>query len=350
MMDGKSLKQFVENDAEWAKFVNERFAKLDKSHKGKLTHSDMEPAISGVGKALGMPPMGTDPETDHIYTEMFSEFGPGGEGVTKEKFSSVMRDILLGLGDGLEREPVAISPLDGSTLEKWVRGPEFDMEAAAAFSELDSDTSGQVKADAIRKALGRLTVDQGMPPQTDASVSKYIDRAFQESGVNGQQELNQSQFVDAYRKVTLAVATYMRSSPMMVAHSDKVFAGQGITNLLKDQHALDLALDLAWEIMPKASNGQAPKSYLRVGLDTLAPYAGLPPVGAVPEMDSVVNECFKMIDGDASGRVDREGFNKSMLEVLGGIMLQLEGKPIGVKSSAVVPPARAGSVSSGLPF
>lgn len=71
-------------------------------------------------------------------------------------------------------------------------------------------------------------------------VSKYIDRAFQESGVNGQQELNQSQFVDAYRKVTLAVATYMRSSPMMVAHSDKVFAGQGITNLLKDQHALDL--------------------------------------------------------------------------------------------------------------
>lgn len=102
---------------------------------------------------------------------MFSEFGPGGEGVTKEKFSSVMRDILLGLGDGLEREPVAISPLDGSTLEKWVRGPEFDMEAAAAFSELDSDTSGQVKADAIRKALGRLTVDQGMPPQTDASVT-----------------------------------------------------------------------------------------------------------------------------------------------------------------------------------
>lgn len=44
------------------------------------------------------------------------------------------------------------------------------------------------------------------------------------------------------------------------------------------------ALDLAWEIMPKTSNGQAPKSYLRVGLDTLAPYAGLPPVGAVSEV------------------------------------------------------------------
>jgi len=71
-------------------------------------------------------------------------------------------------------------------------------------------------------------------------VSKHIDRAFQESGVNGQQELNQAQFVDAYRKVTLAVATYMRGTPLMVAHSDKVFDGTSITSLLKDRHALDL--------------------------------------------------------------------------------------------------------------
>lgn len=68
------------------------------------------------------------------------------------------------------------------------------------------------------------------------------------------------------------------------------------------------------------------------------------------QMDSVVNECFKMIDGDAAGRVNREEFNKSMLEVLGGVMLQLEGKPIGVKSSAVVPPARQGSIDAGMPF
>lgn len=69
------------------------------------------------------------------------------------------------------------------------------------------------------------------------------------------------------------------------------------------------------------------------------------------QMDSVVNECFKMIDDDSpAARVDQEGFNKSMLEVLGGAMLQLQGKPIGVKSSSVVPPAREGSLTSGMPF
>lgn len=351
LMDGKGLKRFVEDDKLWAQFVDDRFSKLDKNHNGKLTRTDLEPAISGVGKALGMPPMGTDPDTDHIYTEMFSEFGPGGEGVTKETFSRVMRDIMLGLGDGLEREPVVVSPLNGSELERFVRGPEFEVEAVAAFSALDTDTSGQLKAATIKKAMQRLTVNQGMPPQTDSSVSKYIDSAFQQSGVNPEHPLNQAQFVDAYKKVALAVASFMRNQPMMVAHSDKVFDGTSITNLLKDKHALDLALDLAWEIMPKTGNGQAPKSYLRVGLDTLAPYAGLPPVGAVPEMDSVVNECFKMIDEDSpTGRVDQEGFNKSMLEVLGGVMLQLQGKPINVKSSAVVPPAREGSLTSGMPF
>lgn len=70
LMNGKGLKQFVEDDKLWAQFVDDRFSKLDKNHNGKLTHTDLEPAISGVGKALGMPPMGTDPGTDHIYTEV----------------------------------------------------------------------------------------------------------------------------------------------------------------------------------------------------------------------------------------------------------------------------------------
>ena len=66
-------------------------------------------------------------------------------------------------------------------------------------------------------------------------------------------------------------------------------------------------------------------------------------------MDTVVNEAFKMIDDDSMGKVDKPRFDKCMLEVLGGIMLQLGGKPIGIKSSGVVPPEREGSIN-GLPF
>lgn len=104
------------------------------------------------------------------HLQMFREFGPEGEGITKQTFSTVMRDILMGLGDGLEREPVAFSSLDGNELERWARSPEFEIEAVAAFGALDADSSGQLKAGAIKKAMRRVSVDQGMPPQTDVAV------------------------------------------------------------------------------------------------------------------------------------------------------------------------------------
>jgi hypothetical protein len=110
---------------------------------------------------------------------MFSEFGRGGEGVTKQTFSTVMRDILLGLGDGLEREPVIISPLDGTQLERWAASPEFEIEAVASFAQLDTDSSGQIKAGAIREALEKINVEQGMPPQADPSVkTEFIAGIF----------------------------------------------------------------------------------------------------------------------------------------------------------------------------
>jgi len=348
VMDGKSLKAFVENDESWTTFVNQKFAALDKSHTGKLTRKELQPAIAAVGNALGLPPMGESAETDHIYDEMFSEFGNGGDGITKEVFGRVMRDILLGLGDGLERDPVAISTLDGTRLQQYAESAEFEVEAVTAFSQLDADMNGSLKASAIKTAMQRISVEQGMPPQTDASVSGQIQRAFTMAGIHGDQSFNQTEFVDVYRKAVLALAQCLREKPLTVAYSEKIFDGSSITALLKDKPALDAALSEAWQAIPKSSVGSVPKPYLRVGLDVFAPYAGLPPIGAVEEMDNVVNEAFQVIDADTGGNVDRPEFDKCLLEVLGSIMLQLQGKPIGIKSSGVVPP---GSAPSGImPF
>jgi hypothetical protein len=105
--------------------------------------------------------------------QMFSEFGNGGDGITKEVFGRVMRDILLGLGDGLERDPVAISTLEGTRLQQYAESAEFEVEAVTAFSQLDADMNGSLKASAIKTAMQRISVEQGMPPQTDASVRNF---------------------------------------------------------------------------------------------------------------------------------------------------------------------------------
>lgn len=43
-------------------------------------------------------------------------------------------------------------------------------------------------------------------------------------------------------------------------------------------------LSSAIETLPKDRNGKLSKEYLRVTLDTVAPSAGLPPVGAIEEV------------------------------------------------------------------
>lgn len=43
-------------------------------------------------------------------------------------------------------------------------------------------------------------------------------------------------------------------------------------------------LNSAIETLPKDRNGKMSKEYLRVALDTVAPSAGLPPVGAIEEV------------------------------------------------------------------
>jgi len=43
-------------------------------------------------------------------------------------------------------------------------------------------------------------------------------------------------------------------------------------------------LNSALETLPKDRNGKMSKEYLRVALDTVAPSAGLPPLGAIEEV------------------------------------------------------------------
>lgn len=71
-------------------------------------------------------------------------------------------------------------------------------------------------------------------------VAEHMDRAFQSVRLNPQQDLDQTQFVDAYKKVVLEVAMSIRQKPLTVAHADKVFDGSSISALLKDKQALNV--------------------------------------------------------------------------------------------------------------
>lgn len=84
-------------------------------------------------------------------------------------------------------------------------------------------------------------------------VAEHMDRAFQSVRLNPQQDLDQAQFVDAYKKVVLEIAMSIRQNPLTVAHSDKVFDGSSISALLKDKQALNVVRSIKTRIISTAS-------------------------------------------------------------------------------------------------
>ncbi|XP_054778964.1 uncharacterized protein LOC129286897 isoform X1 [Prosopis cineraria] len=358
VLDGSSIMELVGNHQVFTNFVDHKFRELDRDGDGKLSVKELQPAVADIGAALGLPAQGTNPESDHIYSEVLNEFTHGKvEKVSKAEFKEVLSDILLGMAAGLKRDPILILRIDGEDLFEFVNSPSYEPEMASTFFEIKSPNLSL--RDHIVEAMGKLTVEQGIPPTSDSWVfNNIVDPALQSpEGPDWDDPISQEIFLMEFRKVALRVAEHLKEQPVIVAHSQNTFDGSGVKRLLSSKFELEKTLNSALENLPKDRNGKVSKDYLRVALDVVSPSAGLPPVGAIEEktsmcsifleplvqnhvydlqMDKVIEEVFKMIDAHDGKTVKDGEFKKILTEILGSIMLQLEGNPISVSSNSVV--------------
>ncbi|KAI6701119.1 hypothetical protein NL676_015443 [Syzygium grande] len=337
VLDGSNIMELVENEEVFAHFVDHKFEQLDHDHDGQLSVKELKPAVADIGAALGLPAQGSSPDSDHIYSEVLNEFTHGKqEKVSKTEFKEVLSDFLLGMAAGLKRDPIVILRIDGEDLLEFVNGPSFESEMVSIYSQIEVP-DGSVR-NYIVKALEKLTVEQGMPPCCDSWVGSNIVEPALQSGAddNLDKPVAEERFLVEFKKVAERVAQRLKDQPVIVAHSENTFDGSGIKRLLSNKFELDKSLNAALENVPKDKQGKISKEYLRVALDALAPSAGLPPFGAVDQMDTIVNEAFKMMDADDGKIVKEEEFKKMLTEILGSVMLQLEGNPVSVSSNSVV--------------
>lgn len=73
VIDGSDIMELVENEKVFSNFADHKFQELDTDCDGKLSVKELQPAVKDLGAALGLPAEGTSPESDHIYTEVFSQ-------------------------------------------------------------------------------------------------------------------------------------------------------------------------------------------------------------------------------------------------------------------------------------
>ncbi|KAL6615375.1 hypothetical protein ACP70R_037645 [Stipagrostis hirtigluma subsp. patula] len=337
VVDGSEIRALVEDKDAFAKFVDTKFRQLDADGDGRLSVRELQPAVADIGAAIGLPARGSSPQADHIYSEVLNEFTHGKQdSVSKSEFQRVLSDILLGMAAGLKRDPIVILRINGEDLNEFVESPRYETEAVAISSQMEFGNASLRQC--LLAALRQLTVDHGMPPASDSWViENVIEPALQELGADHlDQPVSQEVFFQEFKKLLGIITRKLQEHPVIVAHTENTFDGSGIRRLLSNKFELDKLLDSVWRDVPKEHKEKTSKEYLRVALDRMADAACLPPYGAVDQVDAVVNEAFKMAKADDGKTVDEAEFKKLLTEILGAVMLQLDGNPISVSTNTVV--------------
>ncbi|KAI3702459.1 hypothetical protein L6452_28197 [Arctium lappa] len=131
IIDGSTVRDFVNNETHFKTSVDAQFQALDANNDGVLSRSEMRTAFQSMrllethfGVDTAMPPE----ELTRLYDSVFLRFDEDHNGtVDLEEFRSEMKKIMLAIADGLGSSPIqmAVEDDDQSFLKKAA-----DLEAA----------------------------------------------------------------------------------------------------------------------------------------------------------------------------------------------------------------------------
>lgn len=137
IIDGTTVRDFVDDSSEFNRRVDEQFASLDANNDGVLSRSELRKAFQSmrlIETHFGFddPSAAATPEElTLLYDSIFDAFDCDGSGaVDPAEFRSEMRKIMLAIADGLGESPIqmALEDDDSSFLKHAA-----DLEASKAL-------------------------------------------------------------------------------------------------------------------------------------------------------------------------------------------------------------------------
>ncbi|XP_074268275.1 uncharacterized protein LOC141591739 [Silene latifolia] len=126
IIDGSTVRSFVEDETQFNKSVDESFATLDLDSNGTLSRSELRKAFESMrlmeshfGDDVAGP---TPAQLTSLYDSIFDRFDIDGSGtVDLDEFRVEMKKIMLAIADGLGESPISMAleeGLDGNLLKK----------------------------------------------------------------------------------------------------------------------------------------------------------------------------------------------------------------------------------------
>ncbi|XWS66510.1 hypothetical protein CRYUN_Cryun05aG0206000 [Craigia yunnanensis] len=124
IIDGSTVRDFVTDEEQFKKSVDENFAALDLNNDGVLSRSELRKAFESmrlIETHFGVDVATTPDQLTQLYDSIFNKFDCDGSGtVDLPEFRSEMKKILLAIADGLGSCPIqmALEDDDQSFLNK----------------------------------------------------------------------------------------------------------------------------------------------------------------------------------------------------------------------------------------
>ncbi|XP_008806344.1 uncharacterized protein LOC103719057 [Phoenix dactylifera] len=125
ILDGATVRDFVEDEGAFNGSIEDRFASLDSDRDGRLSYAEMLKELMSLRVLeihFGVDGVELSPdELLLLYRGLFARFDHDGNGtVDLEEFRTEMREMMLAVANGLGFSPVQMVVEEGSFLKRAV--------------------------------------------------------------------------------------------------------------------------------------------------------------------------------------------------------------------------------------
>ncbi|XP_021283420.1 uncharacterized protein LOC110415952 [Herrania umbratica] len=183
ILDGNTLKLFLEDEDDYAMLAENLFTDLDIEDKGKICKSEIRKALVQMGVEMGIPPFSEFPLLNDILKKHGAE---GQEELGQAQFAELLQPILQEIADALTEKHIAviqsIKVVNGSDLRKLLADEkQFNDVIQRVLQEKKSGKDELGKTELIRSFLEKHGKDLGLPPvESNEAATLLYDAVFSE--------------------------------------------------------------------------------------------------------------------------------------------------------------------------
>ncbi|ESR46174.1 hypothetical protein CICLE_v10001807mg [Citrus x clementina] len=181
VLDGNTLKLFLEDEDDFAMLAENLFTDLDTEDKGKVCKGEISNALGHMGVELGVPPFSEFPQLNDILKKHGAE---GEEELGQAQFAELLQQVLQDIADALAEKHIIIIQnikiINGSKLrmlladEKQLNGVIEKM-----LKEKKNLEGDRMSTTIIRGFLEKNWKDIGLPPsEANEAVVLLYDAVF----------------------------------------------------------------------------------------------------------------------------------------------------------------------------